>query len=55
MWIAALDGVDEFGVPVSRRHWTTLSGTRVDIGQGDVPWVCLADIEGNDFCVLSPR
>ncbi|AEV82347.1 glyoxalase [Actinoplanes sp. SE50] len=28
----------------------------VDIGQGDVPWVCLADPEGNEFCVLSaPR
>jgi len=27
----------------------------VDIGQGDVPWVVLADPEGNEFCVLSPR
>lgn len=26
---------------------------RVDIGQGDVPWVVLADPEGNEFCVLS--
>ena len=27
--------------------------TRVDIGQGvDVPWVVLADPEGNEFCVL---
>ncbi|GIF37434.1 hypothetical protein Axi01nite_17450 [Actinoplanes xinjiangensis] len=25
----------------------------VDIGQGDVPWVVLADPEGNEFCVLS--
>ncbi|WP_277212509.1 VOC family protein [Isoptericola croceus] len=32
-----------------------LGATPVDIGQGDVPWVCLADPEGNDFCVLSPR
>lgn len=24
----------------------------VDIGQGDVPWVVLADPEGNEFCVL---
>jgi len=29
--------------------------TAVDIGQGDVTWVVLADIEGNEFCVLSPR
>jgi catechol 2,3-dioxygenase-like lactoylglutathione lyase family enzyme len=28
---------------------------RVDIGQGDVPWVVLADPEGNEFCVLEPR
>ena len=28
---------------------------RVDIGQGDVPWVVLADPEWNEFCVLEPR
>ena len=27
----------------------------VDIGQGDVPWIVLADPEGNEFCVLEPR
>ncbi|MDI6098211.1 VOC family protein [Actinoplanes sp. NEAU-A12] len=27
----------------------------VDIGQGDVPWVVLADPEGNEFCVLSTK
>jgi predicted enzyme related to lactoylglutathione lyase len=27
----------------------------VDIGQGDVPWVVLADPEGNEFCVLSSK
>ena len=27
----------------------------LDIGQGDVPWVVLADPEGNEFCVLEPR
>jgi tRNA(Ile)-lysidine synthase TilS/MesJ len=27
-----------------------------DVGQGaDVTWVVLADPEGNEFCVLSPR
>ena len=25
-----------------------------DVGQGDVPWICLADSEGNEFCVLIP-
>lgn len=28
---------------------------RIDIGQGSVPWVVLADPEGNEFCVLSAR
>lgn len=32
-----------------------LGATDADLGQGDVPWVCLADTEGNEFCVLSPR
>jgi len=26
-----------------------------DVGQGEVTWVVLADPEGNEFCVLSPR
>jgi hypothetical protein len=29
-----------------------LGARRVDIGQGDQPWVVLADPEGNEFCVL---
>ncbi len=32
-----------------------LGAQRVDIGQGDVPWVVMADPEGNEFCVLTPR
>ena len=32
-----------------------LGATPADIGQGDVPWVVLADPEGNEFCVLDPR
>ncbi|GIF16187.1 VOC family protein [Actinoplanes teichomyceticus] len=27
----------------------------VDIDQGEVPWVVLADPEGNEFCVLASR
>jgi predicted enzyme related to lactoylglutathione lyase len=32
-----------------------LGGGLADIGQGDVPWVVMADPEGNEFCVLEPR
>ncbi|GAA3935638.1 VOC family protein [Actinomadura viridis] len=31
-----------------------LGATDADVGQGDVPWRCLADPEGNEFCVLTP-
>ena len=30
----------------------SLGATRVDIGQGDVTWVVMADPEGNEFCIL---
>jgi hypothetical protein len=29
-----------------------LGATRVDVGQGDVSWVVMADPEGNELCVL---
>ena len=33
-----------------------LGATRVDVGQpDDVPWVVLADPEGNEFCLLRRR
>ena len=32
-----------------------LGAKRVDIGQGKQTWVVMADPEGNEFCVLSPR
>jgi GNAT superfamily N-acetyltransferase len=31
-----------------------LGARRVDVGQGEVRWVVLADPEGNEFCVLHP-
>jgi hypothetical protein len=34
---------------------TSLRARRIDIGQGDVPWVVMADSEDNEFCVLTPR
>ena len=32
-----------------------LGATRADIGQQDVTWTVMADPDGNEFCVLSPR
>jgi hypothetical protein len=31
-----------------------LGARPTDVGQGSVPWVVLADPEGNEFCVLGP-
>ncbi len=37
-------------------RFVALGAIRVDIGQTvDLPWVVLADPEGNEFCVLSSR
>ncbi len=33
----------------------SLGATHVNIGQGDVDWVVMADPDGNEFCVLTPR
>jgi predicted enzyme related to lactoylglutathione lyase len=33
----------------------SLGATRIDIGQGDVSRVVLADPDGHEFCVLTPR
>lgn len=32
-----------------------LGARRIDIGQGDVTWVVLADPEGNEFCILRSK
>ena len=37
------------------RSLTGAGAAPVDIGQGNVPWTVLADPEGSEFCVLSPR
>jgi Glyoxalase-like domain len=37
------------------RRLLSLGATPADIGQGEVPFVVLADPEGNEFCVLDPR
>jgi hypothetical protein len=36
-------------------RFLALGATRADVGQHDVPWVVLADPEGNEFCVLTSR
>ncbi|WP_424537043.1 VOC family protein [Sphaerisporangium viridialbum] len=33
----------------------SLGATRIDIGQGEVSQVVMADPDGNEFCVLTPR
>jgi catechol 2,3-dioxygenase-like lactoylglutathione lyase family enzyme len=37
------------------RRLLGLGARHVDVGQGDVSWVSLADPEGNEFCVLATR
>jgi predicted enzyme related to lactoylglutathione lyase len=37
------------------RRAKELGAVDVDIGQKDVSWVVLADPEGNEFCILTPR
>ena len=32
-----------------------LGARRIDISQGEVTWVVMADPEGNEFCVLRAR
>jgi catechol 2,3-dioxygenase-like lactoylglutathione lyase family enzyme len=32
----------------------SLGATRIDIGQGDVSWVVMADPDGHEFCLLTP-
>ena len=33
----------------------SLGARQVDVGQGDVPWIVLADPEDNEFCLLGRR
>lgn len=48
--------LDLSGTPEQRRiveRLRSLGAVGLDIGQGDVDWVVLADPEGNPFCVLT--
>ena len=44
---------DDHAAEVARLR--ALGATDIDVGQGDVAWTCLADPEGNEFDVLTPR
>jgi hypothetical protein len=45
------DSGDDKAAEVARLR--TLGATDLDVGQGDVPWTCLTDPEGHEFCVLA--
>lgn len=36
-------------------RFESLGARRIDIGQGNQPWVVMADPEDNEFCVLQHR
>jgi hypothetical protein len=44
------------GLPLEREVSRLISSgaRRIDIGQGEVPWVVLADPGGNEFCLVHP-
>jgi catechol 2,3-dioxygenase-like lactoylglutathione lyase family enzyme len=50
--IAPADGGDQ---RAEVERLAALGATQVDIGQGDVSWVVMADPDGNEFCLLQPR
>ncbi len=41
--------------PAEVERLISLGARRIDIGQGDVTWVVMADPEANEFCVLRSR
>ena len=50
---AEAPGNEDQGAEVDR--FVSLGAARIDIGQGDVSWVVMADPDGNEFCVLTSR
>jgi predicted enzyme related to lactoylglutathione lyase len=53
-WHLDIAPVEPDGQDAEVDRLLALGATRVDIGQGDVPWVVMADPDGNEFCVLRP-
>lgn len=50
-----LDLIPDTDKEAEAKRLEALGATRVDIGQKDVTWIVMADPEGNEFCILSPR
>ncbi|GAB2580954.1 hypothetical protein Aab01nite_57830 [Paractinoplanes abujensis] len=44
---------DNFEAEISRLQ--SLGATPIDLGDPEIPWRVLADPEGNEFCLLTPR
>jgi predicted enzyme related to lactoylglutathione lyase len=47
--------LDDVGLQAEVARLAALGATRIDIDQGEVGWVVMADPDGNELCVLSPR
>jgi predicted enzyme related to lactoylglutathione lyase len=50
-----LDLIPDTDKEAEAKRLEALGATRADIGQEDVTWIVMADPEGNEFCILSPR
>ncbi|WP_433832688.1 hypothetical protein ACQP2E_16775 [Actinoplanes sp. CA-015351] len=56
-WGVSSEGPGVTNVEPVNFVWPDPAAVCIDVvaGQGDVPWLVLADPEGNAFCLLSPR
>jgi hypothetical protein len=50
-----VDAADPSNQADAVRQLQTAGAVPADVGQRDVRWVVLADPEGSEFCVLTPR
>jgi hypothetical protein len=50
-----LDLIPDTDKEAEAKRLEAMGATRADIGQKDVSWIVMADPEGNEFCILSPR
>jgi hypothetical protein len=50
--VAPLMGDDQ---DAEAHRLVSLGARRIDIGQGQVPWIVMADPENNEFCILTAR
>lgn len=52
-WSAHDAGATTYVGPGGVLVWPDPVGLGIDVGQGDVPWTCLSDPDGHEFCVLA--